>query len=253
MDGLRRRTTKAGPGGRGSTSCAAADASCVDGDRWFAAEATARPEGGAARPARGAGPGLQRRPAPAASWRREGRRPARAHRRPRRPGATGGCSRASTATRSTACASEIEPVTAAAVPALPRRWQHADPEHRLEGPRGVAEVVAQLAGFEVPAAAWEASVLPARVRGYQREWLDQLTLSGEVAWGRLWGAGASPVAAHADLPRPARGPRALGRLSRRPPAAELAGDARGCLLEALIGAARCSSRSWPRATKLPPV
>ena len=55
------------------------------------------------------------------------------------------------------------------------------------------EVVRQLAGFEVPAAAWEASVLPARVRGYQREWLDQLTLSGEVAWGRLWGARRAPI------------------------------------------------------------
>ena len=27
------------------------------------------------------------------------------------------------------------------------------------------------------------------MRGYKREWLDQLTLSGEVTWGRLWGAG----------------------------------------------------------------
>jgi ATP-dependent Lhr-like helicase len=52
----------------------------------------------------------------------------------------------------------------------------------------VAEVVDQLAGFEIPAAAWGGSVLPARVRGYRREWLDQLTLSGEVVWGRLWGA-----------------------------------------------------------------
>ena len=67
-------------------------------------------------------------------------------------------------------------------------WQHVDPAHRLDGPAGVAEVVQQLAGFEIPAAAWEEDVLPARVRGYRREWLDQLTLSGEVAWGRLWGA-----------------------------------------------------------------
>jgi ATP-dependent Lhr-like helicase len=57
----------------------------------------------------------------------------------------------------------------------------------------VAEVIRQLAGFEIPAAAWEANVLPARVRSYRREWLDQLTFSGEVAWGRLWGAGASVI------------------------------------------------------------
>jgi ATP-dependent Lhr-like helicase len=88
---------------------------------------------------------------------------------------------------------EIEPVTAAEFLRFLACWQHVEPEHRLDGPRGVAEVVKQLAGFEVPAAAWEGSVLPLRVRGYRREWLDQVTLSGEVMWARLWGAGASPV------------------------------------------------------------
>ena len=63
----------------------------------------------------------------------------------------------------------------------------------MDGPRGVAEVIRQLEGFEVPAAAWEGSVLPLRVRGYKREWLDQLTLSGEVAWGRLWSGGNGPL------------------------------------------------------------
>jgi len=88
---------------------------------------------------------------------------------------------------------EIAPVSAAQFLRFLGCWQHVDPDHRLEGPRGVAEVVSQLAGFEVPAAAWEASVLPARVRGYKREWLDQLTLSGEVTWGRLWGSGTTAV------------------------------------------------------------
>ncbi len=88
---------------------------------------------------------------------------------------------------------EIEPVTASQFLRFLACWQHVDPEHRLEGPRGVAQVVAQLSGFEVPAAAWEGSVLPARVRAYRREWLDQLTISGEVVWGRLWSAGACPI------------------------------------------------------------
>jgi ATP-dependent Lhr-like helicase len=88
---------------------------------------------------------------------------------------------------------EIEPVTASEFLRFLGCWQHADPAHRLEGPRGVAQVVARLSGFEMPAAAWEATVLPARVRGYKREWLDQLTLSGEVVWARLWGSGTSPV------------------------------------------------------------
>ena len=69
------------------------------------------------------------------------------------------------------------------------RWQHVAPGTQCEGPEGVATVVRQLAGLPLPAAAWEHSVLPARVRGYQREWLDQLTLQGEVAWLRLWDSG----------------------------------------------------------------
>ncbi|HEX9635916.1 MAG TPA: ATP-dependent DNA helicase, partial [Acidobacteriota bacterium] len=88
---------------------------------------------------------------------------------------------------------EIEPVSAQDFLRFLACWQHVDHEHQLDGPRGVAEVVGQLAGFELPAAAWEGSVLPARVRGYKREWLDQLTLSGELAWGRIWGGGAGPI------------------------------------------------------------
>jgi len=88
---------------------------------------------------------------------------------------------------------EIEPVSAAEFLRFLSAWQHVGEKHRLDGPRGVAEVVRQLAGLEAPVAAWEARILPARVKGYQREWLDGLALSGEVAWGRLWGEGASPI------------------------------------------------------------
>ncbi len=88
---------------------------------------------------------------------------------------------------------EIEPVTAAQYLQFLACWQHVDEEHRLEGPRGVATVLRQLAGFEAPAWAWESSMLPLRVRDYRREWLDELTLSGEFAWGRLWGGARTPV------------------------------------------------------------
>ncbi len=87
----------------------------------------------------------------------------------------------------------IEPVAAQDFLRFLAAWQHVDGEHRLEGPRGVAAVVAQLSAFEAPAAAWEAHILPARVRDYRREWLDQATLSGEAAWGRLWGGGSGAV------------------------------------------------------------
>jgi len=88
---------------------------------------------------------------------------------------------------------EIEPVSAATFWRFLVCWQHAADGYKLEGPKGVAQVIRQLAGFEIPAAAWESSVLPARVSGYRQEWLDHLTLTGEVVWGRFWGAGAAPI------------------------------------------------------------
>ncbi|MEP7052868.1 MAG: DEAD/DEAH box helicase, partial [Pseudomonadota bacterium] len=88
---------------------------------------------------------------------------------------------------------EIEPVTGADFLRFLAAWQHLDADRRLDGPRGVLEVIRKLAAFDVPASAWEASVLPARINGYKREWLDELTLSGEVVWGRLWGSAAAPI------------------------------------------------------------
>ena len=88
---------------------------------------------------------------------------------------------------------EIEPVSPAAYWRFLACWQHADEAHRLDGPRGVSEVVQQLAGFEIPAAAWETSIFPSRVRGYRPDWLDHLTLTGEVAWGRIWGSGEAAI------------------------------------------------------------
>ncbi len=88
---------------------------------------------------------------------------------------------------------EIEPVSAAAYWRFLACWQHADEAHRLDGPRGVSELVQQLAGFEIPAAAWETSIFPSRVRGYRPDWLDHLTLTGEVAWGRIWGSGEAAI------------------------------------------------------------
>jgi len=88
---------------------------------------------------------------------------------------------------------EIEPVTPLDFLRFLATWQHVEAERKLDGPHGVLAVIRQLSAFEVPAAAWESSVLPARVRNYKREWLDELTLSGEVVWGRIWGSGAVPI------------------------------------------------------------
>jgi len=88
---------------------------------------------------------------------------------------------------------EIEPASATHFLRFLGCWQHVDPDYQLEGPAGVAAVLGQLAGYEAPVAAWERKILAARVRGYQPDWLDELTLRGEIAWGRLWGSGNAPV------------------------------------------------------------
>ena len=61
-----------------------------------------------------------------------------------------------------------------------------DEEHRLDGPMGLVAVLEQLEGFEVPIAAWEEHILPSRLLHYSSSWLDQLCLSGELAWARLY-------------------------------------------------------------------
>ncbi len=64
-------------------------------------------------------------------------------------------------------------------------WQHVSAEGQLEGRAGLLAVISQLQGIELPAGAWEAEVLAARVRNYDPRWLDELCLAGEVGWGRL--------------------------------------------------------------------
>jgi ATP-dependent Lhr-like helicase len=83
------------------------------------------------------------------------------------------------------------------------RWQHAAPGARLNGPRGLLEVIGRLQGWQAPAAAWERDLLPARLESYDPAWLDSLCLSGEIVWGRL----AAPAPAPDVLaPRPRTGP-----------------------------------------------
>ncbi|HEY9086051.1 MAG TPA: DEAD/DEAH box helicase [Candidatus Tyrphobacter sp.] len=80
---------------------------------------------------------------------------------------------------------EIEPVSIAEYVRFLYRWQHATPSSRLHGIDGTLHVIRQLEGYEIPAAAWEAQVLPARIAGYRPEYLDRLCYSGDVMWGRL--------------------------------------------------------------------
>ncbi|MBZ5604861.1 MAG: DEAD/DEAH box helicase [Acidobacteriia bacterium] len=80
---------------------------------------------------------------------------------------------------------EIEPVTSAGFMRFLCRWQHLAPGTQLHGVDGLFQVLKQLQGYEISAAAWESVVLPRRIAKYDLEWLDRLCLAGEAMWGRL--------------------------------------------------------------------
>lgn len=74
----------------------------------------------------------------------------------------------------------IEPVPQAALARFLPAWQHLT--RPLEGVDGVLAAIEQLAGVPIPASAWEALILPSRVRDYRPSLLDELTATGEVVW-----------------------------------------------------------------------
>jgi ATP-dependent helicase Lhr and Lhr-like helicase len=82
---------------------------------------------------------------------------------------------------------EIQPVYAADLMRFLFRWQRVHPNYRANGPEGLASVIELLAGTEAPASAWEGELLPARVSAYAADWMDMLSLTGRVRWGRLSG------------------------------------------------------------------
>ena len=79
---------------------------------------------------------------------------------------------------------EVRPISQEEWQVFLQSWLHAAPGTRLHGRAGLAEVIEQLQGFEWPAGDWE-RIFAERVESYRPEWLDDLCLSGEVAWGRL--------------------------------------------------------------------
>jgi ATP-dependent Lhr-like helicase len=72
-------------------------------------------------------------------------------------------------------------------------WQHVAAEDQVKGAEGLMAVIEQLEGFELAAAAWENDVLPPRVADYDGAQIDQLCLSGRVAWGRLTPGTKAPL------------------------------------------------------------
>jgi ATP-dependent Lhr-like helicase len=94
---------------------------------------------------------------------------------------------------------EIEPVSAAVFLRFLAKWQHlgaggedGDDRDQVDGPQGLLTLVQQLAGFEVPAAAWESQVLPRRMRtGCGRSGASGSTSSRCRARSRGAGCGAA--------------------------------------------------------------
>jgi len=96
---------------------------------------------------------------------------------------------------------EVRPVSQEEWQDFLQRWWHAAPRTQRQGRAGLAEVIEQLQGFELPAGDWE-RVLAERVESYRPEWLDDLCLSGEVAWGRLSVLEPAVEGDGAEQPRP---------------------------------------------------
>jgi ATP-dependent Lhr-like helicase len=127
---------------------------------------------------------------------------------------------------------EVRPISQEEWQSFLQTWWHATPATRRHGRAGLAEVIEQLQGFELPAGDWE-RLLAERVESYKPEWLDDLCLSGEVAWGRL-----SVVEPAAEADDPAAGePRRSGKTpSRRTPITFMLRQDLSWLLQAHRGA-----------------
>ncbi|MEO8134479.1 MAG: ATP-dependent DNA helicase, partial [Betaproteobacteria bacterium] len=95
---------------------------------------------------------------------------------------------------------EIEPVEPRDFMRFLFEWQRVAPGSHAEGSEALAALLAQLEGFEAPAAAWESEILPSRLRAYEFTWLDDLCLAGRVVWTRLSRAIPNAQREHAGGP-----------------------------------------------------
>lgn len=89
---------------------------------------------------------------------------------------------------------EIEPVSPRDFQRFLFGWQRLSDAERVRGAEALAGVLGQLEGFEAPAVAWEADLLPARVRDYAITWLDELCTAGRTLWTRLRPSAADAAA-----------------------------------------------------------
>lgn len=78
---------------------------------------------------------------------------------------------------------QIQPVSPAEFTSFIFHWQRLAGERR-RGPESLRLTLERLEGSAAPAAAWESSVLPARVEDFSPQMLDQVLAPGEWLWKR---------------------------------------------------------------------
>lgn len=81
---------------------------------------------------------------------------------------------------------QIRPVEADVLIRFLARHHGLTPGTQRTGPAGLYEVIGMLQGLDLPAGCWEGELLETRLAGYRQGWLDEICLSGEVGWGRLY-------------------------------------------------------------------
>ncbi len=81
---------------------------------------------------------------------------------------------------------QIEPVTVDVFIRFLTRHHGLLPGWKRGGASGLFEAVSMLQGLDLPAVVWERDVLPGRIDKYRPELVDELCLTGEVGWGRLF-------------------------------------------------------------------
>lgn len=95
---------------------------------------------------------------------------------------------------------EIEPVALQDFMRFLFDWQHLSPGTQGQGSAMLAEVVSQLAGYPAAASAWDSDLLPARIKDYSANWLDELCRSGKVVWSRINSTGKTASSALRSTP-----------------------------------------------------
>ena len=81
--------------------------------------------------------------------------------------------------------SEIEPVAASDYMRFLFYWHGLVGEDQPSGPNALPDILEKLEGYEAPAAGWESSIIPNRLKDYDHMWLDVLCISGKITWGRF--------------------------------------------------------------------